>query len=181
MRPNHEPTPEALLAVPPLIIPDLDVLFCGINPGLSSGRTGRHFARPGNRFWPALYRGGWTERLLLPTEERALLAAGCGITSLVARPTATAAELAPAEYQAGAVRLARLAEAYTPRWVAILGLGAYRTGFKQPKAQVGPQEERIGGARVWLLPNPSGLNAHYTLETLGALFAELRRAVRGDA
>jgi TDG/mug DNA glycosylase family protein len=163
--------------VPDVIAPGLRVLFCGINPGLYSGATGHHFARPGNRFWPALHGGGFTPRVLKPWEERELLAWGHGITNLVARATATAAELSKEEFVAGARRLARKVKRYQPEWVAVVGIGAYRAAFGRPKAVIGPQPERIGSARLWLLPQPSGLNANHQMPALAAAFGELRRAV----
>jgi double-stranded uracil-DNA glycosylase len=162
--------------VPDLIAPGLRVLFCGINPGLYSAATRHHFARPGNRFWPALHRSGFTSRLVAPGEERELLLLGLGITNLVARATVSAAELSAAEFVAGRRRLARKVRRYHPRWVAILGVGAYRAGFRRPRARVGRQPERLGASGVWVLPNPSGLNAHHQLGDLAAAFAELRRA-----
>ena len=164
-------------AIPDVIMPGLRVLFCGINPGLYSGATGRHFARPGNRFWPALYRAGFTDRLLTPWDADAMLAAGLGITNLVNRTTATAAELDDAEVRTGGARLIRTAERYQPRFVAVLGVTTYRIAFSRPKANVGRQDERIGPATAWVLPNPSGLNAHYQLPQLAAVFETLRRAV----
>lgn len=162
--------------VPDVIGPGLRVLFCGINPGLYSGATGHHFARPGNRFWPVLHAAGFTPRLLAPHEEQELLAAGCGVTNLVARATAAAAELAPAELVAGRQRLEATLDRYRPRFVAVLGISAYRVAFKRSKAVLGLQPETLAGAGVWLLPNPSGLNAHYQLQELAALFRELREA-----
>src|SRR5512144_3030210 len=141
----------------------LRVLFCGINPGLYSGATGHHFARPGNRFWPTLYRAGFTPRLLDPGEERELLTFGYGITNLVPRATATADELAPEELVAGRRRLESKVKRYQPRVVAVLGIGAYRTAFARREAILGPQPEALASAAVWVLPNPSGLNAHYQL------------------
>ena len=162
--------------VPDLIAPNLKVLFCGINPGLYSGATGLHFARPGNRFWPALHTAGFTSRLLHPSERSELLAAGYGITAIVRRATATAAELSDDEYRAGKLALEKKVRKYKPRWLAILGLGAYRVGFDRPKAKVGGQEELIGGAGIWVLPNPSGLNANHQLPQLTEMFRELRSA-----
>jgi TDG/mug DNA glycosylase family protein len=162
--------------MPDVIGPGLRVLFCGINPGLYSGATGHHFARPGNRFWPVLHAAGFTPRLLAPHEEQELLAAGCGVTNLVARATAAAAELAPAELVAGRQRLEATLDRYRPRFVAVLGISAYRVAFKRSKAVLGLQPETLAGAGVWLLPNPSGLNAHYQLQELAALFRELREA-----
>jgi TDG/mug DNA glycosylase family protein len=158
-----------------VIAPSLDVLFCGINPGLYSGATGHHFARPGNRFWPALHGGGFTPRILSPDEERELLELGLGVTNLVARTTATAAELADTEVIAGGPRLRKKVARYSPRFLAILGISTYRVAFGVKKAALGEQEA-LGGTRVWLLPNPSGLNAHYQLPELGRLFGELRAA-----
>src|SRR5687767_2368989 len=149
-----------------VVAPGLRVLFVGINPGLYSGATGYHFARPGNRFWPALHLAGLTERVLAPDEADALLAAGYGVTNLVARTTARADELTAEELRAGAERLARLAARIRPARVAVLGVTAYRTAFERPKAVVGPQPERLSGGELWVLPNPSGLNAHYQLPRL---------------
>ncbi len=173
------PTREELLAanersIPDLVAHDLRILFCGINPGLYSGATGRHFARPGNRFWPTLHRAGLTDRLLTPWDDAAMLAAGYGITNLVNRTTATAAELGRDELRAGARRLLATAERYRPATVAVLGVTAYRTAFDRPTATIGPQPEPLGPSRLWVLPNPSGLNAHYQLPDLAALFARLR-------
>jgi TDG/mug DNA glycosylase family protein len=163
--------------IPDVIADDLRVLFCGINPGLYSGATGQHFARPGNRFWPALHRGGFTGRELKPWECDELLAAGLGITNLVARATARADELRPDELVAGARTLAEKAERHRPRWIAVVGVTAYRTGFGRPRATFGRQAERIGATGLWVLPNPSGLNAHFNLERLAAEFGALRQAV----
>lgn len=167
--------------VPDLVAADLTVLFCGINPSSYSGAVGHHFARPGNRFWPMLWRSGFTDRLLAPDEGDALLAAGCGITNLVARATATAAELDPDELRAGGRRLRRLVRRLRPRCVAFLGLGAYRTAFGHPAAKPGRQPDTIGEVSVWALPNPSGLNAHYQLDALARQLAALREAVTGSA
>jgi TDG/mug DNA glycosylase family protein len=166
--------------VPDLIAPDLRVLFCGINPGLYSGATGHHFARPGNRFWPALKLGGFTTRIVSPYEEKDLLDVGLGITNFVMRTTAVASELDDDELRAGAKVLERKVMKFMPRVLAVLGVGAYRTGFARPKAKLGLQDETIGETRLWILPNPSGLNAHYTQASLGTLFAELREAVDDD-
>ena len=152
------------------------MLFCGINPGLYSGATGHHFARPGNRFWPALHGAGFSDRLLSPWEERDLLERGYGITNMVARTTAGADELTREELIAGGRRLARLVRRSAPRWVAVLGLGAYRTAFGRPRAVVGRQPEPLAGAGLWVLPNPSGLNAHYQLPDLVREFAALHAA-----
>jgi double-stranded uracil-DNA glycosylase len=176
-----KPTKDQLLAatkktVRDVIAPDLRVLFCGINPGLYTAAVGHHFARPGNRFWPALYAAGFTDRLLSPFDERELLKSGYGITNVVARTTATADLLTKDEIVAGGVRLRAKVLRYRPRVLAVLGLGAYRTAFNQPKAVVGRQEDRIGNTALWVLPNPSGLNANYQPAELGRLFRELREA-----
>jgi TDG/mug DNA glycosylase family protein len=163
-------------AVPDLLRPGLAVLFCGINPSLYSAAVGHHFARPGNRFWPAVYEAGFSPRRLSPAEERELLADGYGITNLVARATATADELATDELRAGGRALARKVRRHRPRFVAFLGVGAYRTAFGRDKVAVGRQPGDLAGAGVWVLPNPSGLNAHYQLGDLARLYAELRRA-----
>jgi TDG/mug DNA glycosylase family protein len=182
----HKPTPAELLAaadktIADLIAPDLRVLFCGINPGLYSGATGHHFARPGNRFWPALHAGGFTPRLVHPWEESELLSYGLGITNFVTRTTAAAAELSDDELRRGAKDLEEKILRYRPRVLAVLGVGAYRTGFARKTAKLGPQPDTIGDTRLWILPNPSGLNAHYTPKALGALFRELHDAIRVDA
>jgi len=162
-----------------VIAPGLKVLFVGINPGLYSGATGYHFARPGNRFWPALHAAGFTPRLLHPAEQRELLALGYGVTNLVNRATATADEIAPAEFVAGRRRLAAKVRRYRPRIVAFVGMGAYAHAFGLRKVAIGEQPEGFEGARVWVLPNPSGLNAGYQLPQLVALFRELKQAA-GD-
>ena len=162
--------------LPDVIGPNLKVLFCGINPGLYTAAVGHHFARPGNRFWPALHQSGFTSQLVSPFDERELLKLGVGISNVVPHATASAAELTRADYVAGGVALARKIRRYRPRIVAILGVGAYRDAFGWPKAQVGEQPEQIHEARVWVLPNPSGLNANYQLPELVKLFKKLRRA-----
>lgn len=162
--------------VPDLIAPDLRVLFVGINPSLYSAAVGHHFARPGNRFWPALHAAGFTGRLLHPSEGRLLLDHGYGITNIADPATATADELSDAELIAGARKLVRKVRRYRPWVVAFLGVTAYRTAFGQPGAKLGPQEERIGESVLWVLPNPSGLNAHYQLAGLAELYAQLWRA-----
>ena len=178
--PNRPTRAEVLAAagrtVPDVIAPGLRVLFCGINPGLYSGATGHHFARPGNRFWPVLHAAGFTPRVLKPWEERELLEWGYGITNLVARATATAAELSKDDFVAGGRRLERKVKRYRPEWVAVVGIGAYRTAFGRPRALVGPQPERLGPARLWLLPQPSGLNANHQMPALTAAFQELHEA-----
>jgi double-stranded uracil-DNA glycosylase len=153
------------------------VLFCGINPGLYSAATRHHFARPGNRFWPALYAAGFSDHLLQPWEEDRLLPRGVGITNLVARATAGADELTREELVVGRRRLERLVRRNGPRWLAVLGLGAYRTAFGRPLATVGAQSELVAGATLWVLPNPSGLNAHFQLPDLVREFGALHAAV----
>lgn len=175
------PSRTALLAargktVPDVIAPRLRVLFCGINPGLYSGATGHHFARPGNRFWPVLHQAGFTVRLLRPVEERTLLDSGLGVTNLVARTTAAANELTKAELAAGRLRLEAKALRYKPRIVAVLGIGAYRAAFGRPRARIGSQPESLASSALWVLPNPSGLNAHYQMRDLVRLFRALREA-----
>lgn len=163
-----------------LIAPGLRVLFCGINPGLHTAVTGHHFAGPGNRFWPTLLAAGFTDRLLRPEEKHLLLERGYGITNVAARTTATAAELTRAELVEGGRALEEKVRRYRPRILAILGVGAYRTAFGRPRASLGPQPERIGDTRLWVLPNPSGLNAHYQLPRLAELFRELRLAAEEE-
>jgi double-stranded uracil-DNA glycosylase len=185
MKNSAKPTRADLLAaqnkaVRDVIAPGLRVLFCGINPGLYSGATGHHFARPGNRFWPTLYQAGFTPRLLAPAEERELLALGYGITNLVPRATATADELAPDELIAGRRRLETKVKRHGPRVVAVLGIGAYRTAFGQKRTSLGKQPEPLAGTSLWVLPNPSGLNAHYQLADLVEHFRDLRRWVERD-
>ena len=184
MRPA-KPTRADLLAaknktVRDVIAPGLRVLFCGINPGLYSGATGHHFARPGNRFWPTLYQAGFTPRLLDPSEERELLTLGYAITNLVARATATADELSPEELVAGQRRLRAKVKRYQPQVVAVLGISAYRTAFAQKVVTLGKQPEQLANSIVWVLPNPSGLNAHYQLADLAEHFRLLRQAVEHD-
>ncbi|HEX8335566.1 MAG TPA: G/U mismatch-specific DNA glycosylase [Pyrinomonadaceae bacterium] len=178
----YRPTKEEVAAaagrrVPDVIAPDLRVLFCGINPGLYTAAVGHHFARPGNRFWPALHLSGFTERRLSAFEEGELLARGLGVTNVVARATAAAAELAPEEFERGGRLLRSKVKKYRPRFLAVLGVGAYRAAFARPKAGVGRQPEKLEAATVWVLPNPSGLNANYRTEDLARLFRELREAV----
>jgi TDG/mug DNA glycosylase family protein len=176
------PTRADLLAaadrpIPDVIAPDLRVLFCGINPGLYSAWSGHHFARPGNRFWPTLHASGFTPRLFHPSEELQLLALGLGITNVAERPSATADELTLAELIAGGKTLARRVQKHHPRWLAVLGVTAYRAAFAEPKAAMGLQPRTIGDTRIWVLPNPSGLNAHYGRDDLARVFAEFRAAV----
>jgi TDG/mug DNA glycosylase family protein len=176
------PTREQLLAaadktVPDLIAPNLKVLFAGINPGLYTAAIGHHFGRPGNRFWPALHAAGFTPRTFSPFEERELLPLGYGITNVVPRATAAADELSDDEIRAGGKELVAKVKRYKSQVLAILGVGAYRVAFDRPKAKVGPQEEMIGPTRIWVLPNPSGLNAHYQSADLAKVFRSLRDAV----
>jgi double-stranded uracil-DNA glycosylase len=161
------------------VAPGLDVLFCGINPGLMSAARGHNFARPGNRFWPALHAAGFTPRLLAPEEDGELPRYGIGITNVVDRASAGAADLSDEELRAGAEQVAELVRRYEPRVLAVVGLGAYRTGFGRPKAAIGLQPDTVGGRPVWVLPNPSGLNAHYQLPELIRLFGELRQWLSG--
>ncbi|TYP81116.1 G/U mismatch-specific DNA glycosylase [Blastococcus xanthinilyticus] len=165
--------------VPDVIAPGLDILFCGINPSLMSAETGHHFARPGNRFWPALHLAGLTPRRLQPAEGRELLRYGLGVTNVVDRPSRTAGELSRDELRAGAAALERLVATYRPQALAVLGVTAWRDGFARPKAVMGLQPERIGGALTWVVPNPSGLNAHVQLPDLARIYGQLRPAA-GD-
>lgn len=180
-----KPTKQQLIdaagkTVPDVIAPDLRVLFCGINPGLYTAAVGHHFARPGNRFWPALHGSGFTDRQLSPFEEHELLALRLGVTNVVPRATAAASELTKDDFVKGGSRLRAKVRCYRPRIVAVLGVGAYREAFARPKAVIGEQDERIADARVWVLPNPSGLNANYQLPELVKLLKELREAVDDD-
>jgi TDG/mug DNA glycosylase family protein len=177
------PSREALRAsygrtIPDLVGPGMRVLLCGINPSLESGYRGWHFATPGNRLWPTLHAAGWTPRRLHPSETGEVLAAGIGITNLVARATARADELTDDELRAGLPALAALAERWEPRWVAFLGMSAYRIATGRRRAPVGRQDERLGGRPVWLLPNPSGLNASWQLPRLAEAYAELWAAAQ---
>jgi len=160
--------------LPDVIAPGLDVLFSGINPGLYTAAVQQHFGRPGNRFWPVLHRAGFTPRLFHPSEQRELLKLGYGITNVVARATAAADELDTAELVEGAAALDKKVRKYKPRVLAIVGIGAYRTGFNRRRAGVGLQEETIGESAIWILPNPSGLNANYTPAQLVEAFRQLR-------
>ncbi len=166
--------------LPDVIGPGLRVLFCGINPGLYSAAVGHHFARPGNRFWPALYAAGFTDRLLSPFEDKALPAYGCGLTNLVSRATAGAHSLERRELEEGARQLEAKVARFRPRLVAVVGIGAYRVAFGRSHAAVGRQPELLAGARLWVLPNPSGANAHHTPADLARLFGELRQAAVGS-
>ncbi|MEU6403250.1 G/U mismatch-specific DNA glycosylase [Streptomyces sp. NPDC046985] len=174
-------TPAELEAARDRLVPDvvadgLHVLFCGINPGLMTAATGHHFARPGNRFWPVLHRSGFTPRLMKPTEQGELPSLGLGITNVVARATARADELTPQEYREGGRLLTLKVARLRPRWLAVVGVTAYRAAFDDRTARIGPQERTFGATRVWVLPNPSGLNAHWTAETMAGEFARLRSA-----
>ncbi|WP_405927579.1 G/U mismatch-specific DNA glycosylase [Streptomyces sp. NBC_00035] len=162
--------------VPDVAAAGLRVLFCGINPGLMTAATGHHFARPGNRFWPVLHLSGFTPRLLKPSEQGELPSYGLGITNVVARATARADELSDEEYREGGRLLTAKVERLRPRWLAVVGVTAYRAAFGDRKAVIGPQERLIGASRVWVLPNPSGLNAHWTAATMAEEFGRLRTA-----
>ncbi|MGW4642087.1 mismatch-specific DNA-glycosylase [Sphaerisporangium sp. NPDC004334] len=182
MRPGLKPDLEAARerTIDDVVGPGTVVLFCGINPGLYSAATGHHFARPGNRFWPALHLSGFTPRLLRPSEQHLLPSYGLGITNLAPRATAKAAELSQKELREAPARLARLARETAVEVVAVVGVSAYRVAFDRPKAAVGPcddGDDAVGPARLWILPNPSGLNAHYTLPALAAEFRRLRQTV----
>jgi double-stranded uracil-DNA glycosylase len=178
---SWKPTKAQLVAaygncLPDVIAPRLKVLFVGINPGLYSGAVGHHFARPGNRFWPVLHKAGFTERQLSPFEERELLKYKYGITNIVKHSTAAASELSRVELEKGGRNLKAKVRRCRPRVVAVLGLEAFRIAFGRPKALFGPQEESIGSSQLWVLPNPSGLNASYQLPALSMLFRKLRKA-----
>ncbi|MFD5627320.1 G/U mismatch-specific DNA glycosylase [Streptomyces sp. NPDC127072] len=162
--------------VPDVVADGLHVLFCGINPGLMTAATGHHFARPGNRFWPVLHLSGFTPRLLKPSEQGELPSYGLGITNVVARATARADELTAEEYREGGRLLTAKVELLRPRWLAVVGVTAYRAAFDDRKAAIGPQDRLIGTSRVWVLPNPSGLNAHWTAATMAQEYGRLRAA-----
>lgn len=163
-----------------MVKPGLRVLFSGINPGLYSAAVGYHFARPGNRFWPALHQAGFTPRLFRPFEQEQLLPLGLGITNVVARATARADELTAGEIRAGGTSLTAKVERLRPAWLAVVGITVYRTAFARPRAKEGPQPETLGGAQLWVLPNPSGLNAHWTLPSLADEYARLLAAVSDE-
>jgi len=180
--PPPKPSRSELLAaadrtLPDILAPGLDVVFCGINPGLYSAWSGHHFARPGSRFWPALHRSGFTPREFPPAQQEELLDLRLGLTNIVARASAAAAELTAAELRAGARALEVKMRGHAPAWLAILGVTAFRTAFDRPDATYGPQDLMLGQTRVWVIPNPSGLNAHFTPPRLAAAFADLRNAV----
>lgn len=177
-RPTREELAQAVeRTIPDVIEPGLDVLFVGINPGLYSGATGHHFARPGNRFWRAIHLAGFTPQVLVPSQQAELLRYGLGVTNLVSRTTATAAQLSDDELRAGAEQLIEKIQRYRPGAVGLLGVSTYRTAFNRSKALVGRQAESIGSSEVWVLPNPSGLNAHYQLPQLAEAYGQLRAAV----
>ncbi|MEV6651668.1 G/U mismatch-specific DNA glycosylase [Streptomyces sp. NPDC051219] len=165
--------------VPDVVAGGLRVLFCGINPGLMSAATGHHFARPGNRFWPVLHLSGFTPRQLRPDEQDELLTHRLGITNVVARATARADELTAEEFREGGRILTAKVELLRPAWLAVVGVTAYRTAFGDRKALIGPQERTIGGTRIWALPNPSGLNAHWTAATMAEEYGRLRATAEG--
>lgn len=178
----RHPTPTELAAaadrrVPDILAPGLRLWFCGINPGLYSAWAGHHFARPGNRFWRVIHAAGFTPEQLHPADDARLLGWGYGLTNLVERPTAGATALSAAELRAGRAVLEAKIHAYRPRIVAVLGIGAYRLAFDRPRAGLGLQPERIGPTALWVLPNPSGLNAHYGLAELVALYRPLYLAL----
>ncbi len=180
-----KPTSEQLRAavggaMPDILAPDLKTLFCGINPSVYSAVVGHHFARPGNRFWRALHGGGFTPHQIAPADDAQLLDYGLGLTNVAARATVAAADLSNDELRAGAPLLVSKIERYQPHWLAILGIGAYRVAFDEPKAIIGRQTRAIGATKIWVLPNPSGLNAHYPPEALAIKFGELRAAIEGS-
>ncbi|MGK7890098.1 MAG: G/U mismatch-specific DNA glycosylase [Leptolyngbyaceae cyanobacterium] len=164
--------------VPDIIAPDLDVLFCGINPSIYSAAVGHHFARPGNRWWKALYAAGFTPRLFHPSEDQELLSLGLGMTNISDRATARADELAKDELLAGRQELEQKIKHYRPKVLAILGITAYRTAFQQPKAVIGLQSQQLHEAILWVLPNPSGLNAHYQVDDLARLYGEMKQVLQ---
>jgi TDG/mug DNA glycosylase family protein len=169
-------------SIPDLVGPGIRLLFVGINPGLWTAATRTPFAHPGNRFYPALVEAGILTRMPAfargfdDADRAELLAAGIGISNLVNRATARADELAPQELRDGARRLAEDVARWRPRVVAIVGITAYRTAFGRPRAVIGRQPESIAGAELWVVPNPSGLNAHDTVATLARAYAEPARA-----
>ncbi|MER7872850.1 G/U mismatch-specific DNA glycosylase [Streptomyces solisilvae] len=178
-------TPAELEAARDRLVPDvvadgLRVLFCGINPGLMTAATGHHFARPGNRFWPTLHASGFTPRQLHPSEQSELVRYGLGITNVAARASARADELSDEEYREGGRILEEKVLRLRPRWLAVAGVTAYRVAFGDKKAKIGPQTRTIGDTRIWALPNPSGLNAHWTLTTMAQEYARLRTTAEAD-
>jgi TDG/mug DNA glycosylase family protein len=176
VRPTREDLEAAYgKGVRPVIAPDLAVLFCGINPGLYTAAIGHHFGRPGNRFWTALHRAGFTPNLISPYDERELLTYGIGITNIVNKATRVAEELSREDLRAGSKKVRRAVRRYRPKILAVLGLGAYRLAFGRPRATIG-EAERIGETRVWVLPNPSGRTASYQMDALEHLFRVVREA-----
>ena len=178
----NRPTKEEIVAsvdktVPDVIAPNLKVLFCGINPGLYTAAIGHHFGRPGNRFWKAMFEAGFTDHLFDPSEEQKLLEKGYGITNIVSRSTLAAADLSNSELITGGENLKEKVLVYKPKFLAVLGIQAYRTVFHQSRATLGKQDETIGDTKIWVLPNPSGLNAHYTPKQLARLFEQLRVSI----
>jgi TDG/mug DNA glycosylase family protein len=178
----HKPTKDEIYAaagktVPDILAPGLQVLFCGINASLYSAAVGHHFARPGNRFWKTLHGAGFTERSLTPDEDNHLLQLGYGVTNIVERATARADELDAEELKVGQQQLIAKIQHYQPRFLAVLGISAYRIAFNQPQARMGRQGSSLHGTIVWVLPNPSGLNAHYQLADLQRVYRELWLAV----
>jgi double-stranded uracil-DNA glycosylase len=178
-----KPTPEQVRAaynqkLPDILAPNLRVLFSGINPSLYSAAVGHHFARPGNRFWKSLHGAGFTDRLLHPSEDRSLLALGYGLTNLAERATARADELTLEDLCQGHASLSEKLKIHRPQCLAVLGISAYRTAFEQPKAVMGLQPEKLHETEIWVLPNPSGLNAHYKLADLQRVYRELFEYVR---
>ncbi len=178
------PTPAQVQAaqnkrLPDVIGPDLKVLFVGINPSLYSAAVKHHFARPGNRFWPTLWRAGFTDRQLAPDEDRTLVQYSLGLTNVACRATARADQLDPEELQRGGRTLRRKIRKFRPLCVAILGVTAYRAAFAKPHAQMGPQEGGLSGAALWVLPNPSGLNAHYPPKRLAESYLAFRKDLLG--
>lgn len=183
--PAMKPTPEQLRdavgkTMPDIIAPDLRVLFCGINPSVYSAVVGHHFARPGNRFWPALFASGWTPQVLAPRQDQTLLDFGLGVTNVARRATVAAADLNPGELEAGGRELEARVREFQPRWLGVLGVSAYREAFGVPKAVLGLQPKTMGATRIWVLPNPSGLNAHYPPRELARLFREFRGVVEAE-
>lgn len=175
----RKPTKEELLAaegqrVPDIIAPDLNVLFCGINPSVYSAVVGHHFARPGNRFWPTLHQSGFTPRLLSPADDHLLLDFGLGLTNVFELATVGEKDVSTAQFIAGGKRLEERVRTYRPAVLAVLGIGAYRKAFGDRKARIGPQSNQIEDTQIWVLPNPSGLNAHYQLPDLVRVYSQLR-------
>jgi TDG/mug DNA glycosylase family protein len=160
--------------LPDVIAPDLAVLFCGLNPGLAAAAASHHFVGRGNRFWQVLHLAGFTPEKMRPEDDLALLQHGCGLTTVVARPTAGAGDLTRAEYVAAAADLSRLVDRFRPRCVAFLGKAAYAAIRGRRELSWGQQSECFSGAGAWLLPNPSGRNLNYGLADLVAAYRELR-------